>query len=218
MNKFSPSHAFKEIKPGIFLVTMPGNNDLAYTFLRSQEFYESVSPDFQGKKFTWQEYVDWYSSQSKTGKFTYGEDWKGFNVPSNVINACYEINEERTEYDEFFLSLVEKAKNMAGISGLKDFYMIGVREGDEETLDHEIAHGMFTVNKDYNKEMVALVYALPLNVKKYLTDYLKDLGYAESVHVDEIQAYMSTGLRKDMDKEMLVPLMEQFEKVFKSYM
>ncbi len=216
-NMFKPQFNMSEVVPGVFLVEIKGNNDLAHTFLRVQEFYESGNPEIQGKEFTFQQYSDWYSYQSKTGTFSYGEDWKGFNVPSDAVYQCYAINKERTEYDNFFLSLVSKIEKEVKSKGLEKFYMIGVRAGDVRTLDHEIAHGLFTVNKDYKKEMKNLVSELPKEVNFYLGAYLKDLGYAESVHEDEIQAYLSTGLRDNMDKEMLEQYMSEFIDVFQKH-
>lgn len=214
---FNPQFVMSEVVPGVFLFEVTGNNELAYTFLRVQEFYESANPEIQGHKFTFEEYMDWYSSQSKTGTFSYGEDWKGFNVPSDAVYQCYQVNDERNEYDQFFLSLVSKVEEEIQSKEIEKFYMIGVREGDVRTLDHEIAHGMFTVSPEYKQEMLSLVGELPKDVKSYLCVYLKELGYAESVHYDEIQAYMSTGLRSDMDKEKLEQYMEKFTNVFEKH-
>ncbi len=206
-----------EVVPGVFLFEVTGNNELAYTFLRVQEFYESANPEIQWKEFTFKQYADWYASQSKNKTFSYGEDWKGFNVPSDVVYQCYAITKERTEYDDFFLSLVKMIEEKMKGSGLARFYMIGVRAGDTRTLDHEIAHGLFTVNQEYKEQMLSLVEELPADIKNYFGVYLKDLGYAESVHEDEIQAYLSTGLRVDMSKEMLEQYMEDFGNVFQKF-
>lgn len=214
---FSPKYEMSEVVPGVFFVEIEGNNELAYTFLRVQEFYESVNPEIQGKKFTWKQYVDWYSSQSKTGNFSYGEDWRGFNVPSDAIYDCYNLNTERTEYDLFFLSLVKKIEEKIKEEGLEKFYLIGARKGDARTLDHEIAHGFFTVNPEYKQEMLELINTLPYEVVNYLETYLAELGYASSVHKDEIQAYMSTGLRDDMKKDFLTQYMKDFNHVFEKH-
>ncbi len=211
--QFAPKFKFYQLFPGIFLTEIDGNNDLAYTFLRAQEFYESVNPNIQGKNFTFKEYQDWYCSQSKDGSFSYGNDWKGFNIPFTAINDCYSINTERLPQDLFFLDLCEKAKNLNG----EKYYMLGVRKGDTNTLDHEIAHGFFTTNLSYNIDMNVLVLSLPKDIYQYLSNYLTDIGYGQNVHVDEIQAYMATGLRSSMDHDMLTPYMKPFQEVFQKY-
>lgn len=210
---FSPEFKFYQLFPSIFLVEIDGNKELAYTFLRVQEFYESANPKIQGKKFTFKEYEEWYCTQSKDGTFSYGEDWKGFNVPYSVISECYSINDERLPQDLFFLELCEKAINLSS----NKFYLLGVRKGDVKTLDHEIAHGLFSTNEEYNKLMTNLVKKLPKKVFNYLTNYLSEIGYSKNVHIDEIQAYMSTGLRIDMDHNLLNNYMNSFEEVFKNF-
>ena len=75
---FTPAYNFYELKPAIYLVEIDGNCDLAYTFLRVQEFYESGNDNIRGHAFTWEEYKAWYCSQSKKGTFSYGDDWRGF--------------------------------------------------------------------------------------------------------------------------------------------
>lgn len=204
-----PIYKMTEVVPSVFLIQIQDHNDLAYTFLRVQEFYESANSEFQGKKFTLSRYKEWYSSQSDTGTFSYGEDWKGFNVPSDVIHQCYQLNDERTDYDNFFLSLVDRIE----LTGTDQYYVIGARADDNLTIDHEIAHGFFTVNSVYRGEMNDLISKLPTHVTEYMTNYLSDLGYADSVHMDEIQAYMATGLRKDMIQSLL-QYTQNFQEVF----
>lgn len=215
--ELSIKHNFYQIMPGIFLIEVDGNNDLGMTFLRAQEFYESVNPNIQFSKFTIEQYSQWYKTQSKTGDFSYGEDWRGFNLPSHAIEACYRINNERTAYDDFFLSIVQKCKELAKNDGLENYYLLGVRKDDTQTLDHEVAHGMFTVNEKYQKQMLERVNRLSNDVKYYLYNWLTHKGYSQTVHNDEIQAYMSTGLNKTMEHKLLAPYSDEFKEVFNIY-
>ena len=64
-------YTLKEIKGGIFLVEFDNQYDLAMTFLRYQEFYES--PKFKGKRFTIIDFMEWYSKEYD-GAFTYTKD------------------------------------------------------------------------------------------------------------------------------------------------
>ena len=65
----------------IYHVSFPNQYLLAATFLRFQEHYES--PKFRGRIFDWEEFMDWYAEQK--GKFSYLQDWSGFNLPSPVF-------------------------------------------------------------------------------------------------------------------------------------
>ncbi|OGZ16930.1 MAG: hypothetical protein A3H76_05890 [Candidatus Lloydbacteria bacterium RIFCSPLOWO2_02_FULL_54_12] len=60
---------------------------LAMTFVRMQEYYESGSPRFRGRIFTLGEFKDWY--RKERGRWSYANDWSGFNVPSYAVHAVY---------------------------------------------------------------------------------------------------------------------------------
>lgn len=72
---------------GVIHVVIPDSWDLAMTFLRMQEWYESPNPKFARKHFTLEEYMRWYQKAYGNGAFTYPKDWTGFNVPSTAVLA-----------------------------------------------------------------------------------------------------------------------------------
>ena len=75
----------KEIYPNLFLFTFPNQYELASTFIRLQEFYESPYKEIKGQYFTLEKYMDRYAKDQEDNKFTYFEDWNGFNVPGNIV-------------------------------------------------------------------------------------------------------------------------------------
>lgn len=219
MNNYTePKFNFYQLKPAIFLLEVDGNNDLAYSFLRVQEFYESVNDSIRGKSFTIDEYKSWYSSQSKDGTFSYGEDWRGFNVPSSVIKECYEVNKERTSEDVFFLSICQRAKQLAKNEGYDSYYLLGVRKNDTKTLNHEIAHGLFSTNKDYKDIMSSEVEKIPHEIINPMFIDLEKIGYGKNVHIDEAQAYLATGLRDSQKTVELEKLTLNFTNIFKKFL
>lgn len=185
------------------------------TFLRGQEFYESVNPEFQGKEFSIFEYMSWYSkTQSEKKTFSYSDDWRGFNVPSHVLKSCYEKNKERTPHDEL---LVEIMKQCNELSNGEPYYLLGVRLGDMNTLDHEIAHGFYTTEESYKKGVDAIVAEMNVETKNKILKRLHEIGYAPSVGIDELQAFMSTGLSKKLESLAKPEEQEEFVNFFKSY-
>ncbi len=172
--------------------------DLCMCFLRVQEFYES--PKFRGKYFTVAEFVDWYSTNFGEGVFTYIADWDGFNVPSSTINKFYTLlsdnNGERNNFDLQLISICEKIEQDYKIDR-SPYYLIGTHSEDDEgniTLDHEISHALYSLNRRYRREVNKLIDQLPeeqvtAKMYKVLTDY----GYHKAVHKDELQAYFATG-------------------------
>jgi hypothetical protein len=202
-----------KVADSVYCVVIKSRQLRAFTFLRVQEYYESASSNFQGKKFTWDNYIQWYKTISKGDKevFTYGGDWNGFNIPSEAIENCYNEVDDPNRYDDLMVSIVTEIKERE--SG--KFYLIGVDKLDEgnDLLDHELSHGFFYTDSDYRDKMTRLVDDLPDKIGKSIETSILELGYNESVLYDEIQAYMSTGLSDDMDPS-INEWTEDFEMVF----
>src|SRR3990167_8171616 len=104
----------EEIIKNIFHLNVDTQEELTTTFLRFQEHYES--PEFKGKIFTLEEFKKWYILNSpngkKTGRFTYYEDWAGFNIPSEVLEPFYEGKfNPLADYEQKFLDLFKEKRD-----------------------------------------------------------------------------------------------------------
>ena len=209
-----PIFKIKEIKQGIFLFEFKNNYDMCMHFLRYQEFYESSSPKFRGKKFEIFDFMRWYAHKFGKGVFTYTDDWDGFNIPGDVIKKVNNLYiEDKNIYDYEMMMAWKQCQ--AKVDG--KFYIIGVVKGSG-ALTHEIAHGMFYLVPEYKKEMTKLVKALEPAINKEMNLTLKSLGYTPKVFVDETQAYMATGLSYSFDDTTSWPDERKlFEEVFKKY-
>lgn len=165
----------------IYLIESRTRQDLAATFVRFQEYYES--PVFGGRAFSVDEFSAWYASQY--GAFSYCQDWAGFNIPSWVLEPFK---------DGEFNPLTDKEKNLINffrnIQG--DFYIIGATKQDEEcadTIKHEFAHGAFFTNSDYRRDVMSCLNTHRPNVVKIA---LQEMGYGDNVLEDETNAYLLT--------------------------
>jgi len=168
--------------------------ELAMTFLRFQEHYESPNPKFRGHVFTFEEYVDWYIKTYRG--FTYHEDWGGFNVPSYAIETVKTSFPCLSKREKFLIELVDnKIKD-------KQYYLIGTfGKTNLLTLKHEVCHGMFYCCPEYKKLTTEIVKKYKV---KSLRNVLLNIGYCKEVLVDEIQAYAITGyLPMIRTKEMI---------------
>lgn len=209
----------EEITKNIFHLNFPDQKDLASTFLRFQEFYES--PEFKGKIFTLEEYKKWYISNSKkgqkTGEFTYYEDWSGFNIPSDILSPFYESKfNPLSEKEEWLLNLFKSKKN-------EKFYVLGTFGEEKKSLTHEIAHGLFHVNSEYSTKINNLLDKMPSEEKTNIHKILSESGgYHEDVWNDETQAYLISGLEKlkkyglDISQD-LIEIRKEFISVFEKY-
>jgi hypothetical protein len=167
-----------KLADGIYLVRFETQYELAATFLRLQEYYES--PQFSGRVFSLEQYMDWYAAQF--GAFTYYEDWAGFNVPSTAFRPFY-----KGKFDPLLKKekrLLRLFKNLRG-----RFYVIGVYNSGElgGDLTHELAHALYFTDTAYR-------HAVRTAMRGYDTSALKKqlakAGYAKHVIPDEVHAYL----------------------------
>ena len=76
----------KQLTPRIYHITADRNTVLAKGVMRFQEYYEN--PEFIGTSFSIKELKEWYREKfSDVGKFTYSQEWEGFNFPYYVIDT-----------------------------------------------------------------------------------------------------------------------------------
>ncbi len=181
--------------------------DLAFHFMRYQEFYECDSDRFAGKSFQLIDFIVWYTNKKRRSIFSYASDWAGYNIPSDVIFEVHALGiQDPNRYDAEMIRIA----NTVG----RGAYIIGAN--DPDVINHETAHGLFYTTSAYRDIMEALVSELSEADQNKMFHALRGMGYAEKVLVDETQAYMATGTNDDMiqDQEILKPFQEVF-KIFK---
>jgi hypothetical protein len=189
-----------KLNKNIFWLKFPTKYLLTSTMLRFEEYYES--PEFHDKIFDIEEYTDWYVS--KKGKFSYYEDWSGFNIPGDTLrpfinNAFNPLSRKEQSIVYYFEDIeVEKIYIIATLKSEK----IGV-------IKHEIAHAFYYTNDDYKYKIDSLLISEDLS-KMYV--YLEKLGYSDKVFIDETQAYLISDPTKDFKK-----LQKELRIVFNKY-
>lgn len=202
----------EEILQKIYHLHFKTQRDLASTFLRFQEYYES--PKFRKKIFTLKEYKEWYKKNSKNGKFTYYSDWSGFNIPSYILKQFYNGKFNPLSKKEInFLKLFNKLNG--------EFYIIGTY-GTKRALKHEIAHGLFYINKKYKREVLKVLSRVNNEVQNKINKYLSSSGgYHKNSWKDETHAYLLTNtkqLKKEgINKEVLMSFKKELSKIYKKY-
>ncbi len=161
--------------------------EMSMFFLRYQEFYESINPEFRGQSFYYLDYMSWYTEYTNSHMFTYTKDFIGYNLPSSSIIECYGLvpSDDYNKYDEMMIKLYLELSAKS-----KKFYIIGTIRKDT-TFRHELAHALYYLEPAYKKQMDALTNALPKKLRRGINNVLSTI-YSESVLDDETQAYMST--------------------------
>jgi len=205
----------KEVRPRIFLIEFGSRYDLAMYFLRYQEYYESPSPRFRGKSFKILDFMKWYSETYGGGVFTYPNDWAGFNIHGKLISEVIAAGiPDPNEYDKV---IAETHNNCLSLSGGQDYCLIGSDKGkgSRGVIRHEIAHGFYHLDSVYRKEMMELVRGLDGKYRRALCMKLRECGYPPKTYMDEVHAYLSTGLPKSFPKAG--KRSKPFEKLYNKY-
>lgn len=213
-----------EMRKGIYAVVIKDCYDRAMLFCRYQEFYESPYENINGKPFDIMSYMRTYKTKRDDKVFTYPNDWSGYNIPSHVLKSCLNnvfITHQRecgvNMYDYYMKDIVESINNHLGSDSIP-FYILGVDTVDSHIMEHEIAHGLFYTDEKYKNNAIDNYNKLPENIKNGMRDILIQMGYCDDVIIDEIQAYMSTGLRDNMSNiENIESNISVFEKLFENY-
>lgn len=181
---------FLEIHPNVYYLRFKENIDVSLLFWRYQEYYESKQ--FKGRVFTLPEFIHNYGVKHDQD-FEYFGYWSGFNIPSWVLFEVWKKGiKDESKYDLALKKFVQKI-------GKRKFYIISCFPKDKETLKHEVAHGLYTMNKNYRKEIIRELRRVPQKVSKVAFRLLSKAGYHRSVHRDELHAYIISGQSPDFD-------------------
>ena len=193
--------------PNIYHARFSTQGELAATFVRFQEYYES--PQFRGKVFTLGQFRSWY--QKEYGAWTYYSDWAGFNVPSYILDVFRSgLFDPLTPEEAYFLERFPASE--------EPYYIIGTYGAtvDTNTMRHEVAHGLYCTASGY-KEQVDKLLKVHRRSLKPLVKHLKCLGYHPDVWDDEAHAYLATddGYLDDEGIKYNQALKNDLERLFK---
>jgi hypothetical protein len=171
---------------------MQDRYNLAMSFCRVQEFYESSYKEIRDKSFSLLYFMSLYRKKRKSEVFTYPEDWCGFNIPGPVIEKCYfkTNHPDINFYDKLIISIHQTI--LKETKGDLNYYLIASEGKDKETIKHELAHSFYFIDKEYKRKVDLMVNKLIPSIHRKIKNYLLKLGYTQKVIKDEIQAYLCT--------------------------
>lgn len=168
----------------VVVVTATTHKSLSKPFLRIQENYEGRK--YKGTFVSMNRFKSWYKQRRKDNRFTYYDDWLGFNFPGQaVLDFLHLYAGKENEAEKALLSQLDLEK-------IGSQYVIGILAGDSGTLLHEMAHALFTLDSGYRTQVTdylqKMKYLDELNIVFSKTDY------HSSVWLDEMQAYLIAGI------------------------
>lgn len=187
-----------KLSENILLFTFETQKELALTFFRVQEYYESPYNDLHGKEFSVFDFLK--TMMNEKGEIDYFAKWCGFNIPGIVINKWINsLKDSPTPSENIFCEEIYK-----NVSLKKPFYVIGALEKDSKTIDHEIAHALYYMNKEFYENMDILNDKFRKNFPRIynsMSSHLRKMEYRSEVIKDEIQAYLSSESKKYLSEE-----------------
>jgi hypothetical protein len=213
---------FEVVKPveNCLLFLFNKQKDLALTFFRVQEYYESNNDKLKGTRFDIFDFL--VESMNEHGGIDYFWYWEGFNIPGIIVNCWFTQN--TPDVTPLERNLFQEIKKNVDVS--KSYYVIGALKKDKNTIKHEIAHALFYLNPEYEREMMQVTEYFHENFNREhgkLAKQLKKIGYGDNVIWDEFQAYLSTGTKSELveelnlDVEKLAPVIRKYRKVLSKY-
>jgi len=186
----------KIILPHIYLLTFKTRYELCMSFVRMQEFYES--PEFKGRYFTLEEFIDYWSLKHGKGSFTYTSVWNGFNMPSEIFQKWTKIFQDVRPREEIVLENIGGLlmKEYGCVRDNEKYYIIAVNKEDgretmKDAIRHETAHALYYLYPEYKKSCDDLLKNISKKRYKSAKKVLMDMGYHNDVINDELQAYYS---------------------------
>jgi len=189
------------------------------TMIRLQEFYESPHAELRGQWFELETAMD--VLVNNYGKFTYFEDWCGYNVPDFAVLNFFDLyagtlrEKEKILYSTL-LPLIRQYRytGMETQPKPRAFSVIGAVINDKQTIRHELAHAFYYLFDDYTSKMLQMTYEWSKAAQ--LRTKLVDAGYSTDFADDEIQAYCATSTIDYMKKlfKLSLPNPNGFKRFF----
>jgi hypothetical protein len=182
--------------PNVLLFEFNTMKDLSLSFFRFQEFYESQHSNIQGKHFSIEEFLETYMDAE--GVINYFSFWEGFNIPGVVFdNFSNKKGKELTEREKFVIDKIYNNK----VGSYDKYYVIAALKYDKETIDHELAHALYNMNKEYKSKVDEILATIPIKIARKINKRLTSLGYCKKVLEDETHAYLATSQKKYLREE-----------------
>lgn len=180
----------KKLSESIYHFIFDEQQDMTRAFIRFSEITEC--DEFYHRPFTVEQYQELYCRES-WGKIPNGWDYYdvvlGFNIPGEVFTPSIlsMLHPLHWREQEVVRRLVGPATRM--FTGGDRFYVIATFGESNFTVDHEIAHALWYVDKVYRGLQRRLVQKMP--DPGPLNDWLIRRGYSERVLEDERHAFLA---------------------------
>lgn len=180
-----------EHAPGIIELKFKTDYDMHLGLMRFSDFYEGSK--LKGQFFDHETFFRTWLEEY--GNFDMFETICGYNLTDRDIRKFFQIFQEDALWD-----IEKQVKRILApyLKSKEKFCILSCNAGDHITLNHELAHGYYYLDKEYKNQMDEDVKALSPAVWRRVRAGLKELGYIDQVLMDEAQAFLSTSTMADL--------------------
>lgn len=175
----------------------PTRYHVCSAFVRMGEFYESPMPDIRGKYFSMDKFMDLYTAKNegprRFEKFTYFDDWGGYNIPGEIITKFFlTFGHDLRDKEKVVLDAIQEFMDRG-----EKFYVIATHTNKDlayskALIAHEMAHGFYYLIPEYKEACSEIYKTLSEDAKSKINAKLKFYGYSDFTYEDESQAYLSS--------------------------
>lgn len=184
----------KEVTENVIVIHGENRYAISDMFMRLSEYYEGESDELRGKIFTYEQCQDIFAKENNN-RFEYHSSYDGFNVPSNSCINFFNTFNNFTEKEKFIKAAISKH-----VTSDKPFYLLGLHL-HAAAMEHELAHAYWYLYPEYKENMSEFITeTFDFDFIQGMSIRLKEMGYADEVIDDEIQAYICTSDIPYLDK------------------
>ncbi len=174
--------------PNLFVIFFKCRHCMCNTMCRLAEHYESPNQEFRKNAFSRAEFDAWYGP-------TYSDDWGGFNMPVSSLDPFF-----RGEFDPLSaeeLPIINTLRHATAKNGGARKYLIAAPERSMGSLQHEMCHAIFFLDKKYRHRALKALADHETDLRTPLARRLASkrasllvVGYTTGVLNDELIVFM----------------------------
>ncbi len=180
--------------PDVTHLVFKNMKELTTSMFRIEEYYESPYAAIKGQYFSVDAFIDVYADDD--GDIEYFRYWDGFNVPRASVEAFEAL------FRPHGLTPREEAVLQAFHAEGTKYLIATSRDTESSTVDHEIAHALWSVDAGYREQCRQALALLEPRTRKCIVKALLKADYPddEVILEDEIHAYLKTDTKKCLKK------------------
>ncbi len=198
------------VKPNIYHVKFKDSVEMSSTTLR---IFEHEDSPFEKHIFSHEEFEEWFDSNISKGKYKYHEESYSLLLYGTLIKSFINMfNGNLTKDEKDFIDMIKSAIPSKAFERNSKYTIICTYREMLVDYNHELAHALFYLNKEYKKTVKQNIRNIPKEQLKKIIAYVKnDLTYKIELpnvkkfyddYIEEINARFIEGHQNKISKNI----------------